>query len=304
MGLRSLLNNRNQNQVLTTVKQPTQQPFSPGSNFQQTKPYVPPSAATTQGPVGFNYSNVHDRTLGPGVIHSDMGFINAARGLSREELQKGISSESDLSQALRGASGQGILDMLGGLQGNAAIRRNLTNASLDRALNRNLASARRQFAGTGLAGTSQGGRSVGELLGRAQQANIDSELAQQDQYMRDLLGLTQGSGAVQGQELESRKMKFLQQQALSDLLNSQANAEIQRQGGLASAQPGGPSLLESLGLSLGSQALGAGIGAFTGGIGGGLASKALGGAVGSGVAGGAAGGARAPGTLSIADLLY
>jgi len=225
-------------------------PFSggsgPGSNFQQNTPYIPPSSAVTQNnPASFSQANVLERTLGGPELQSSMGFITANRGRAQEAMREGMTNESELAQALRGGAGQSILDRLGMTADNAAVRRNLTNAQLDRALNRNLASARRQFAGTGLAGTSQGGRSVGELLGQAQQANVDAEMQLQDQSLKELLGLTDAAGSIQQQEVGSRNQKFLQQAQLANLLNSQAASEINRQSGLASNQPGGPSLLEA-----------------------------------------------------------
>lgn len=291
MGLRSLLNKNpkmKQGQVNTTVQQ--QGPMQPLPQA--------PSAATKQGPVGFDYGNVFDRTLGPGNIQSGSGFFNASRGLAREELQKGITDESQQSQALRGAAGSAILSRMADLQDNAAVRRNLTNAQLDRALNRNLASARRQFAGTGLAGTSQGGRSLGELLRGAQQANVDAEIALQDQSLRELLGLTEAGGAAQQQELLARQQQFAQQQALADLLNNQANTEIQRDMNLASSQPGGPSLLETLGVSAG----GIGLGALTGGLGAGAAGSIFPALMGGAAGGGGGGGGASP-AQGIANLM-
>lgn len=141
-------------------------------------------------------------------------------------------------EALRQALGQQI-----GQYGGAADQREQNFlANQERGLSRNVAQLRRQMGGTGLQGSSQGNRSLGEVLAGAQRETgqgLNQLQLQKGQELSQLAGANQANLA---QTLAERGFTLDQAKSLSELLQQQAMME--QNSILGSATQAGPSQLE------------------------------------------------------------
>lgn len=173
-----------------------------------------------------------DPSFGTGIStfmpHGGRGeeFRVARMGQAEGVLKSGLTTdEGDFAnrEALRKALGEQIAQY-GGL---ADQREQNFMGNQERGLSRNVAQLRRQMGGTGLQGSSQGNRSMGELLAASQREMGQGLNQMQLQKGQELNQLGQGNQMNLMQSLAERGFTLQQAKSLSDLLMQQSGAEAQ-----------------------------------------------------------------------------
>jgi len=265
MGLRFLTNQeRNPAGIGERPGVPTQGGIRPGTRA--------PEIQTQENPLlfgqvlpgdqsnQFGFGNITDRSLGP--MQSGQGFTSTSRALARQAIGSGMTAEDPGQAMLRGDLRAEIARRLAGLRGQTTEGQAALENVSSRGLDASLASLRRQLGGTGLSGSLQTGRVAGGLAAENQR-NLSNQIqALRQQELQNAIGLVGAGGDIGQQSLQERQNRFAQANVLAQLLNRQAESEIQRDLGFAGV-PSSPSDLEaglagllSAGATVGGAALG------------------------------------------------
>lgn len=211
------------------------------------------------------WAQSHGETLATSDPGGGQGkdFTAGRQAQAARVMQAGLTGSEAGDYANREALRQALAAQISQYGGASDAREQNFLGNQERQLSRNVAQLRRQMGGTGLQGSSQANRSLGELLAASQRETGQGLNQLQLQKGQELaqLGATQG-GLLQ-QALAERGYTLQQAQALATLLQNQAALE---QGSImGTMQPVGPSTLER-GLGYGLGLLGTAAGA-AGGLG-------------------------------------
>lgn len=223
--------------------------------------------------MGFRIPGV---TIGGGdPFQVGQNFQRERTGQAVGALESGFTGRIEADEQLRGGLREAFANKLGGLGGATSRRRNQFEGDFERGLGTSLASLRRNFGGTGLAGSAQGNRATGNVVGQALQQRNRGLQDIENQELQDLASILSGQQNIAGQGLQDRGFQLGQAQSLSQLLQQQANQE--QNAILQTATPQGPSDLEK-GLGIFGSLGGAAAGFFSGAPSSGVVRQGLGGA--------------------------
>lgn len=145
--------------------------------------------------------------------------LQASQKLAAQSIYRPVEEDVTARNQLRNLA----MQRLQGIGGGAQKEQFLTDQQ--RAQASALAQARRQFAGTGLAGSLQAGRTLGDILNQQQAQTQRGLLNLQNQELGQigqLAGIQQG---IFGQGFAEQQLQGAQASRLVDLLNRQAEVE-------------------------------------------------------------------------------
>ncbi len=149
-----------------------------------------------------------------------------AREGQAEGVLRGATTQDEGDFANRDALRQAMSKQIAQYGGLDDQRSATFGANQQRALSNNIAQARRQMGGTGLGGSLQAGRGLGDILAASQRANNEGRNQMQLQKGQELGQLAGVNQANLQQSLAERGFTLQQAKSLSDLLQQQSAQEL------------------------------------------------------------------------------